>query len=280
MGSIKVLGEFACFGGVQGFYQHDSSVIGLPMRFGVFRPPLAAQKPVPVLYFLAGLACNEEIFPTKAGAQRYAAEHGLMLVSPDTSPRRTGIPGATGEWDVGEGASFYVDAIRQPWAQHFRMERWLTEELPAVLATNFPARPDRLGVFGHSMGGHGALVLALRNPQRFQSVSALAPVCSASRAPWGRKAFERYFGDDPEASQSHDAVELVRAGARSAHILVDVGSADRFVGEQLMPDLLQQACTERDQPLTLRRQPGYDHSYFFVSSFVADHLAHHAQALT
>jgi len=278
MAGITVLSEFACFGGVQGFYQHDSKVVGAPMRFGVYRPPQASQGPVPVLIFLAGLACNEEIFPTKTGAQRYAAEHGMLLVSPDTSPRRTGLPGATGEWDVGEGASFYVDAIRAPWSQRFLMESWLTKELPELLASNFPAQSDRLGVFGHSMGGHGALTLALRNPKCFRSVSALAPVCSASRAPWGRKAFQRYFGNDPEAAQSHDAVELVRAGARSAHMLVDVGTVDRFVDEQLMPGLLEQACADRGQPLTLRRQAGYDHSYFFVSSFMADHVAHHAQA--
>jgi S-formylglutathione hydrolase len=279
MAGITVLGEFACFGGVQGFYQHDSATIGLPMRFGVYRPPQAAQRSAPMLYLLAGLACNEEIFPTKAGAQRYAAEHGLMLITPDTSPRRTGIPGATGEWDVGEGASFYVDAIKPPWSQRFRMERWLTEELPEVVAERFNGRVDRLGVSGHSMGGHGALVLALRNPRRFRSVSAFAPVCSASRAPWGKKAFERYFGSDPEASLSHDAVELVRAGARSAHMLIDVGTKDRFVDEQLMPELLQQVCDASGQPLTLRRQPNYDHSYFFVSSFAADHGVHHAEHL-
>lgn len=278
MAGITTLGEFTCFGGVQGFYQHDSTVVGAPMRFGVYRPPQASSGPVPMLYFLAGLACNEEIFPSKAGAQRYAAEHGLMLVSPDTSPRRTGLPGATGEWDVGEGASFYVDALQAPWSQRFRMETWLTRELPEVLASHFPARADHLGVMGHSMGGHGALVLALRNPKRFTSVSALAPVCSASRAPWGRKAFQRYFGSDPEAALSHDAVELIRAGARTAHLLVDVGAADRFAGEQLMPGLLEQACTQAGQPLTLRRPAGYDHSYFFVSSLMAEHVAHHASA--
>lgn len=279
MSGPTVLGEFDCFGGVQGFYQHLSTAVGLPMRFGVYRPPEAFRQPVPMLYLLAGLACNEETFATKAGAQRCAAEHGLVLVSPDTSPRRTGVPGATGEWDVGEGASFYVDAIRPPWAQRFRMEHWLTVELPEVLASHFAVRLDRLGITGHSMGGHGALTLALRHPQRFQSVSAFAQVCSASRAPWGRKAFERYFGDDPEARLSNDAVELLRAGARSAHMLVDVGSADRFLAEQLMPDLLEQACREGGQGLTLRRQPGHDHSYFFVSTFMADHIAHHAQAL-
>ncbi len=276
---ITVLGEFACFGGVQGFYQHDSKAIGAPMRFGVYRPPQAAQHPVPMLFFLAGLACNEEVFPSKAGAQRDAAEHGVMLVSPDTSPRRTGLPGATGEWDVGEGASFYVDATRAPWSQRFRMETWLTDELPTLLASRFPARADRIGVFGHSMGGHGALVLGLRNPKCFGSVSALAPVCAASQSPWGRKAFQRYFGDDPEAAQSHDAVELVRAGARVPHLLVDVGTADRFIDEQLKPGLLEQACQEHGQPLTLRRHAGYDHSYFFVSSFVGEHVAHHAGVL-
>lgn len=276
---VEVLSEHACFGGVQGFYRHASSAIGLPMRFGVFRPPQAAQGPVPVLTYLAGLTCNEETFAIKAGAQRVAAELGLMLVTPDTSPRETGVAGADAAWDFGTAAGFYLDATQPPWAAHWRMESWIADELPAVLAADFPVRSGRAGLFGHSMGGHGALTLAARHPGRWQSVSAFAPIAAPMLCPWGRKAFAGYLGEDRTAWAAHDATELVRAGATLPPLLVDQGLADKFLAEQLHPDRFEAACREAGQPLTLRRHAGYDHGYYFIASFVEDHLRHHAAAL-
>ncbi len=276
---METISEHASFGGVQGFYRHDSAVIGLPMRFAVYRPPQAAQGPVPALFYLAGLTCTEETFPIKAGAQRAAAELGLMLVAPDTSPRSTGVDGATHDWDFGEGAGFYLDATEAPWRTHWQMERYLTEELRALVLARFPARAERLGIFGHSMGGHGALTLALRHPQLFRSVSAFAPICAPSRCPWGVKAFTGYLGADRARWAAHDAVEQIAAGRRMPPLLVDQGLADKFLAEQLHPHLLEQACAAAGQPLTLRRHEGYDHGYYFVSSFMADHLRHHAQHL-
>ncbi len=276
---METISEHASFGGVQGFYRHDSAVIGLPMRFAVYRPPQAAQGPVPALFYLAGLTCTEETFPIKAGAQQAAAELGLMLVAPDTSPRSTGVDGATHDWDFGEGAGFYLDATEAPWRTHWQMERYLTEELRALVLARFPARAERLGIFGHSMGGHGALTLALRHPQLFRSVSAFAPICAPSRCPWGVKAFTGYLGADRARWAAHDAVEQIAAGRRLPPLLVDQGLADKFLAEQLHPHLLEQACAAAGQPLTLRRHEGYDHGYYFVSSFMADHLRHHAQHL-
>jgi S-formylglutathione hydrolase len=249
------------------------------MRFGVYRPPQAAGVAVPVLLCLAGLTCNEETFAIKAGAQRHAAEHGLMLVTPDTSPRHTGIAHATEDWDFGEGASFYLDATQGAWASRFRMESWIVQELLPLLRAKFPAQVDRLGVCGHSMGGHGALTLALRHPALFTSVSAFAPVCAASRVPWGEKAFKRYLGEDRAAWAAHDAAALIEAGARLPPLLVDQGQADKFLQEQLQPERLEAACAHAGQPLTLRRHAGYDHGYWFIQSFVAEHVAHHAAAL-
>ena len=276
---LQTVSEHACFGGVQGFYQHDSALIGLPMRFGVYRPAQALAGPVPVLIYLAGLTCNEETFAIKAGAQRHAAEHGLMLVTPDTSPRRTGVQGADAEWDFGHGAGFYLDATQPPWLRHWRMESYIVDELPALVAAHFAVRPGRLGVFGHSMGGHGALTLALRHPGLFRSVSALAPISAPSRCPWGVKAFSGYLGEDRALWARHDATELLKAGARAPRLLVDQGLADKFLADQLNPDLLEAACLEAGQPLTLRRHPGYDHGYWFIATVVADHIAHHAKAL-
>src|SRR6478609_9409140 len=227
--ALTTLEEHACFGGVQGFYEHASDVIGLPMRFGVYRPPQAAQGPVPVLYYLAGLTCNEQTFAIKAGAQRYAAQHGLMLVTPDTSPRNTGVPDAEKDWDFGVGAGFYLDATQDPYAKHWRMESYVTEELPQVVAQNFPALADAQGIFGHSMGGHGALTLALRHPGLYRSVSALAPICAPSEVPWGQKAFAGYLGSDRTEWARHDAVRLIAAGARVPPLLVDQGLADQFL---------------------------------------------------
>jgi S-formylglutathione hydrolase len=277
--SVETLAEHACFGGVQGFYRHESATIGLPMRFGVYVPPQAQAGPVPVLTFLAGLTCTEETFAIKAGAQRVAAELGLMLVTPDTSPRNTGVDGADAAWDFGTAAGFYLDATQAPWATHWRMESWLMHELPAVLAARFPVRAGAQGLFGHSMGGHGALTLALRHPGRFASVSALAPICAPTQCPWGIKAFSGYLGDDRSTWAAHDAVELIKAGARVPPLLVDQGEADKFLAEQLKPELLEAACAAAGQPLQLRRHAGYDHGYFFIASVVADHLRHHAQTL-
>ncbi len=276
---MEVLSEHACFGGVQGFYRHDSAAIGLPMRFGVFVPPQACLGPVPVLFFLAGLTCNEETFAIKAGAQKFAAQHGLMLVTPDTSPRDTGIANADAAWDFGNAAGFYLDATEAPWSKHWRMGSYLANELRAVVTANFSARSDRTGIFGHSMGGHGALTLALKHPGAFHSVSALAPIAAPTHCPWGVKAFTGYLGEDRALWAAHDATELVKAGARVPPLLIDQGLADKFLAEQLRPALFQAACVKAGQPLLLRKHDGYDHGYYFVASFVADHIAHHASFL-
>ena len=277
--AMETLAEHACFGGLQGFYQHDSAVIGLPMRLGVYRPPQARQGPVPALVYLAGLTCNEETFAIKAGAQRMAAELGLMLVTPDTSPRGTGVAGADANWDFGTAAGFYLDATQAPWAAHWRMESYLTQELPALLAQHFPLLTGALGLMGHSMGGHGALTLVLRHPDLFKSCSALAPIAAPMRCPWGVKAFTGYLGADQAAWAAHDATALVQAGHRAPPLLIDQGEADKFLAEQLLPHRFEAACRDAGQALTLRRHAGYDHGYFFIASFVEDHLRHHAATL-
>ncbi len=251
------------------------------MDFAVYTPPQAAYGKVPVLFYLAGLTCTPETFPVKAGAQRVAAELGLLLIAPDTSPRDTGIEGAKGDWEFGEGASFYVDAMQPPWSTRFRMETWIVEELPKLVANRFPADMQRCGIMGHSMGGHGALTLALRHPGQYRALSALAPICSPTRVPWGeRKIFAMYLGEDRAEWRKHDACELLRAGARfDGTILVDQGEDDPYLQEQLRPELLEQACRDTGQSLELRMRPGYDHSYWFVQSFIEDHLRHHAQRL-
>ncbi len=281
MAGLETLSEHASFGGVQGFYRHASSSIGSTMRVGVYRPPQAlAGAAVPALIWLAGLTCTEETFAVKAGAQRVAAELGLMLVTPDTSPRDTGVDGAAASWDFGDGAGFYLDATQAPWAARWRMESYVTQELPALLAAHFPWQRERLGLFGHSMGGHGALTLALRHPQAYRSVSAFAPVAAPTQCPWGVKAFTHYLGDDRTTWNDHDATELVKAGARVPALLVDQGLADKFLAEQLHVDRFEAACRAAGQPLTLRRHAGYDHGYFFIASFIEDHLRFHARALT
>lgn len=278
---IEELSEHACFGGVQGFYRHDSETIGLPMRFSVYHPSVEEHETVPVLFYLAGLTCTEETFMIKGGAQRWAAQYGIMLVAPDTSPRNTGIEGATAEWDFGEGAGFYLDATQPPWNSRFRMESWITEELHDIVFSQFNADPERVGIFGHSMGGHGALTLALRHPQRYRSVSAFSPIASPTRCPWGQKAFSRYLGDDRNAWAEHDASALIRRRSTPfpIGILIDQGTDDQFLQEQLLTPELEAACKEAGQPLTLRMQPGYDHSYYFVSSFMQDHIAFHHKVL-
>jgi S-formylglutathione hydrolase len=275
--SITTLEEHRCFGGVQGFYEHASAAIGLPMRFGVYRPPHAQQGTVPVLYCLAGLTCNEQTFAIKAGAQRYAAQHGLMLVTPDTSPRNTGVAGADADWDFGVGAGFYLDATEVAYAKHWRMESYIVDELPVLIKSHFGGRPGAAGITGHSMGGHGALTLALRHPGRFRSVSAVAPIAAPMEVPWGQKAFTGYLGGDRGRWAEHDATRLIAGGAKLPPLLVDQGLEDQFVTSQLRPELLEAACEAMGQPLELRRHAGYDHGYFFVSSVIEDHLAHHAR---
>lgn len=278
--SLETLSEQRAFGGTQGFYRHASEATGGPMRFSVYRPPLAPGRRAPVLLYLAGLTCTEETFAIKAGAQRLAAELGLVLVAPDTSPRDTGIAGATGDWEFGEGAGFYVDATTPAFARRFRMASYVADELPALVAQFPEADVARLGICGHSMGGHGALTLALAHPERYRSVSAFAPIVAPSRVPWGCKALPRYLGEDPAAWRGHDACALVEDGARfPGEILIDQGGADRFLEEQLRPWLFEEACRRAGQPLTLRLHAGYDHGYWFVASFIAEHLRHHAQAL-
>ena len=277
---METLSEQRCHGGAQGFYRHESRETGTPMRFAVYLPPDARHGPVPVLYYLAGLTCTEETATIKAGAQAHASRLGLALVMPDTSPRGASIEGEDDDWDFGTGAGFYLDATREPWSAHYRMYAYVTEELRALVASRFPVRDDATGVFGHSMGGHGALTIALGNPDAYRTVSAFAPICAPSRCPWGEKAFGGYLGDDRAAWARHDATALIGAGARCAPILVDQGEDDQFLDAQLHPHLLEQACARAGQPLELRRHPGYDHSYYFIQTFIADHLEHHARGLT
>lgn len=283
---LTLLSEHTCFGGVQRFYQHASTAIGLPMKFSVFLPAQAlvggAQHRVPGLLYLAGLTCNEETFMTKAGAQRYAAQHGLALIAPDTSARGAQVAGETDSWDFGVGAGFYLDATQAPWSRHYRMESYITQELLPLLATHLPIDAARMGITGHSMGGHGALSLALKHPGLFQSVSAFAPICAPTQCPWGQKAFTGYLGADTSTWAAHDSVALMEAQSVAPYpggILIDQGLADKFLEDQLHPHRLEAACERIHQPLTLRRHAGYDHGYYFISTFMADHLAHHAAAL-
>lgn len=282
--TLELLSAHAAFGGAQRFYRHASNEIGLPMKFSVYLPPKAvAGEKVPALVYLAGLTCTEETFMTKAGAQRLAAELGLALIAPDTSPRGANLPGEAESWDFGVGAGFYLDATTRPWGLHWRMESYLIEELLALLGRKLPIDLERVGVFGHSMGGHGALTLALRHPGTFKSVSAFAPIANPTQCAWGRKAFTGYLGADESAWAAHDASLLMAAQTTPpypAGILVDQGLADKFLMEkQLLPEAFEAACTQAGQPLTLRRQPGYDHGYYFIQTFIDDHLRHHAAQL-
>ncbi|ABD67883.1 Carboxylesterase [Rhodoferax ferrireducens T118] len=282
MAALELLSEHACFGGVQRFYRHVSTVIGLPMRFSVYLPPQARSQTVPAVMYLAGLTCTEETFMAKAGAQRVAAELGLALIAPDTSPRGAGVPGEAESWDFGVGAGFYLDATQAPWSRHYRMETCLISELLPLLAPALPVDAQRLGISGHSMGGHGALTLALRHPGLFKSVSAFAPICAPTQCPWGHKAFAAYLGADTTQWAAHDASALMSECSTApypAGILIDQGLADKFLPTQLNPHLFEAACAKAGQPLTLRRHAGYDHGYYFISTFMADHLAHHAQTL-
>ncbi len=267
----------ACFGGWQDVYRHESKVLGCEMTVAVYLPPQAAHGRCPVLYWLSGLTCTEQNFITKAGAQRYAAEHGIILVAPDTSPRGDNVADAEG-YDLGKGAGFYLNATRAPWAAHYRMYDYIVDELPAWVEANMPASDVR-AISGHSMGGHGALTIALKNPGRYRSVSAFSPIVAPSQVPWGQKAFAAYLGDDRAAWKAHDATELVAQAQEKLPLLVDQGGADEFLENQLRPQLLQAACDAAGHPLQLRMQPGYDHSYYFISSFIGEHIAHHAKAM-
>lgn len=279
---IEVREEHACYGGRMGFYTHPAATTDCPMNFAVFLPaPAIAADPVavPALYFLAGLTCSEENFMIKAGAARYAAELGLALVSCDTSPRGLGLPGEDEDWDLGTGAGFYVDANQPPWDGHYRMGSYVARELPEMIEREFPVLRKRRGICGHSMGGHGALVTALRDPRRWDSVSAFAPISNPMHAPWGQKAFSAYLGQDPESWGEWDASVLMSNKPHHARILVDFGLEDPYLEEQLQPEALEDAAAHSHQPLRLRRQRGYDHSYWFVQSFIGEHLAHHAETL-
>jgi S-formylglutathione hydrolase len=277
--TLTKLEEHCCFGGAQAVYRHESAQTRCVMEFAVYLPPQAKHRSVPVLYWLSGLTCTWANFTEKAGVQRYAAEHGLMIVAPDTSPRGVDLPGQDDSYDFGSGAGFYVDATREPWARHYRMYSYVTEELPGLVEVQLPVDAQRQGIFGHSMGGHGALICALKNSGRYRSLSAFAPICAPMRCPWGEKAFSGYLGDDRAAWRAYDATELAAGSGWRSEVLVDQGTADNFLDEQLKPQLLQDAFRAADIPLTLRYQAGYDHSYYFMASFMADHLAHHARLL-
>ena len=267
----------ACFGGWQDVYRHRSTVLDCDMQFAVYLPPQAETMTLPVLYWLSGLTCTEQNFITKAGAQRYAAEHGVILVVPDTSPRGDGVADADG-YDLGKGAGFYVNATQAPWSAHYRMYDYVVSELPALIEANFPAT-DARAISGHSMGGHGALIAALRNPGRYRSVSAFSPIVAPSQAPWGEKAFAAYLGDDREVWKAWDATALIAEAQERLPLLIDQGDADEFLQGQLRPELLQAAAAAAGHPLQLRLRPGYDHSYYFIASFIGEHIAHHAAAL-
>ncbi len=278
MSALTPISEHACFGGTQRFYQHDSHEVRGAMKFSVYLPPQARERSVPVLYYLAGLTCNEENFPVKAHAQQVAAQLGLMLVSPDTSPR-VRIPGDAESWDFGRSAGFYVDATQAPWSAHYRMYSYVTRELPAVVEAELPALPGVRGICGHSMGGHGALVCALRNPGFYRTVSAFAPIAAPMMSPWGQKAFTLYLGPDRGAWQDYDASELVRRRPFPGPILIDQGTADQWLDQYLLPEHFMAAARASGQGVDLRMQAGFDHGYYFIQTFIADHLRHHAERL-
>ena len=277
---LEQIGANQSFGGQQLRYKHQSIVLNCEMTFSIYLPPQAAKGPVPVLYWLSGLTCNDENFVQKAGAQQHAAEHGIAIVCPDTSPRGDGVaddPEAA--YDMGLGAGFYVNATQQPWAEHYQMYSYLLDELPALINDEFPVDGQRTSISGHSMGGHGALTIALKNPDRFKSVSAFAPICSPLNCPWGDKVLSNYLGDDRQLWAQYDAVELIKQAKQHLPVLVDQGDADNFLTEQLKTELLVEAGQVADYPMQIRMQSDYDHSYFFIATFIAEHMAFHARAL-
>lgn len=268
------------FGGEQLRYKHHSSELGCDMHFSIYLPPQAKDAAVPQVYWLSGLTCTDENFVQKAGAQRYAAEHGVAVIAPDTSPRGDDIPDdEEAAWDFGLGAGFYIDATESPWSKNYRMYSYITKELPTLINNEFSVINDKVSIMGHSMGGHGALTIALKNPGQYQSVSAFAPICAPTQCPWGHKAFGNYIGDDKSEWSKHDTCELIKTADEKLPLLVDQGGADNFLVEQLKPELLEQACAANNHPLTLRMQAGYDHSYFFIASFMQDHIEWHAKHL-
>lgn len=278
----ELVSSHSAFGGAVSFHRHAAVETACPMRFAVYLPPQAGRRRVPVLWYLAGLTCTDETFMIKAGAQRIAAELGLAIVAPDTSPRGVALPGDSDSWDFGVAAGFYLDASEDPWSRHYRMYSYITRELAELVERNFPVDPQRQGIFGHSMGGHGALTIGLKHPDRYRSISAFAPISAPMHCPWGQKAFTGYLGPDRERWRQYDACELIRAlptVSGRPPLLVDQGTADQFLEPQLLPERLEQACKDTGYPLTLRRQPGYDHGYYFISTFMEDHLRHHARAL-
>ncbi len=278
--SVEIVSKARCFGGMQYVCKHASRETGTDMRFALYLPPAADKGKVPLVWFLSGLTCTEENFTVKAGAQRIAAELGVALIAPDTSPRGEGVPDdADKAYDFGLGAGFYVDATQEPWSKSYRMASYIAEELPGVVAAEFPVDLARQSITGHSMGGHGALTMALRNPGRFKAVSAFAPIVAPSHCPWGEKALGHYLGADRAAWRNYDACALIEDGARVPEILADFGLSDGFLNTQLMPERLEKACAEAGVKLTLRRQDGYDHSYFFIATFIEDHLRWHAARL-
>jgi S-formylglutathione hydrolase len=267
------------FGGYLNRYQHDSDSCHCRMTFSAYLPPAAATRRVPAVYWLSGLTCTDDNFRVKAGAQRYAAELGVALIIPDTSPRGTNVPDAAERYDLGQGAGFYVNASREPWSRHYQMYHYVTRELPDLVETELPLIPGLRSISGHSMGGHGALICALRDPGRYRSVSAFAPICNPMVSPWGRTCFGAYLGEDREAWRAYDATCLIEGGAPAMPLLIDQGTADEFLAEQLYPQNLEVVCRERDVPLRLRMQEGYDHSYHFIATFIGEHLSWHAAAL-
>lgn len=277
--SLTLTSHQRSFGGWQNVYRHTSAVLDCEMNFAVYLPPQADTQSCPVIYWLSGLTCTEQNFITKAGAQQYGAQHGLIIVAPDTSPRGCNLPGEDDSWDFGSGAGFYLNATQQPWAQHYRMYDYVVEELPGAIAANFSIRDTRQSIMGHSMGGYGALMIALRNPGRFKSVSAFAPIVAPSQVPWGQKAFNNYLGDNVEDWLAYDPTHLVKDASERLPILIDQGEADSFLQDQLQPEKLAAACQAVNHPLTLRMQSGYDHSYYFIATFMGDHIAYHATAL-
>lgn len=277
---MEKISENRCFGGRQLRFAHTSRTLNCDMNFSVYLPPAAQYENVPVLYWLSGLTCSDENFVQKAGAQQYAAQHGVAIVAPDTSPRGDDIPDDPEQaYDFGLGAGFYVNATQAPWADHYQMYDYVVNELPTLVTTELPIDGEREGIFGHSMGGHGALTIALKNPDRYRSASAFAPICSPLKCPWGEKALRNYIGPDRETWQQYDTTALVRTAEKHLPVLVDQGEADNFLAEQLKTELLEQACTASGYPITIRRQAGYDHSYFFIASFIGEHIAFHMEHL-
>ncbi len=276
---METVSTALAFGGTQGVYTHDSTVCGCVMTFAVYVPPQAAEGPCPVLWYLSGLTCTHANVMDKGEYRAHAARNGVIIVCPDTSPRGDNVPDDKDNWQFGSGAGFYIDATSEPWRKNYQMYSYITRELPDLIAANFPADMDRQGIFGHSMGGHGALTIALKNPDRYKSCSAFAPIVQPSTADWSAGAFKRYLGDNEDDWAHHDATRLIENGARFPEFLIDQGTADSFLDEGLRPWLFETACKEAGIPLNLRMQPGYDHSYFFISTFMGDHIDWHCKKL-